>query len=132
MSTPDLPVLHNFFTTLCNRLDNQAKEICQLKKRVAELEQPVVTPMNPYAIQFSNRMLSFTLDNAKYLDFVDIRIDGTTWEQQWAKTFKVVGNVVSVDLSKYEVKESLEIFTRYDTHTKSADAGHAFFTLNKE
>ena len=116
------------------RLNNQAAAIKVLFERFESLNAPVITPMDPKNVKLEKDILTFELGNAKFLEFVDIKIDDEIWEQFWASwtdrdnKFKIEDNLVTVQLFLVPTK-SVEIFTRYDKFTKNSNAGHATLTL---
>jgi hypothetical protein len=116
------------------RLNNQAAAIKVLFERFEEVNAPLVTPMDPQNVKLETDILTFELGNAKFLEFVDIKIDNGIFEQFWASwtdrdnKFKIEDNLVTVQLFLVPTK-SLEIFTRYDKFTKNSNAGRATLTL---
>jgi hypothetical protein len=120
------------------RLDKQRDVIRTLESRVQFMEnglKQLIRPMNPYNITFLNGILTFTLNNADFMEFVDIQIDDAIWVQFWAQwtdrpiKFTVNKNVVTVDLSAQTVKNNLKIFSRYDCYTGTSAAGFANYAL---
>ncbi len=120
------------------RLDKQRDVIRTLESRVQFMEnglKQLIRPMNPYNITFLNGILTFTLNNADFMEFVDIQIDDATWVQFWAQwtdrpiKFTVNKNVVTVDLSAQTVKNNLKIFSRYDCYTGTSAAGFANYAI---
>lgn len=116
------------------RLNNQANAIKVIFERFEEVNAPLVTPMDPMNVKLETDILTFELGNAKFLEFVDIKIDDGIFEQFWApwtdrdNKFKFEDNLVTVQLFLVPTK-SIEIFTRYDKFIKNSNAGHAVLTL---
>jgi hypothetical protein len=151
MASP-IPDMNGFMASLLNRIQSQDQDIQHLKRRVCELtnavnqlesvkdakdaNEPVVTPQNPKNVSYDATRVKFGVDNAQYVEFVDIRVDETTWVQRWApwspnpgQKFDLSGSIITVDIAPVVANTSLEIFTRYDKFTKNTNAGFAKHTV---
>ena len=123
---------------LQHRLDDATRTINDLTRRVATLEgKPIITPMNPEHIHLdAENHLVCTVGNADYVEFVDIRVNGATWLRFWADwtgqqpPFARNGTTLLFTLppSVGSVK-SVEVFTRYDRHTQTSEAGRGAATF---
>ncbi len=128
--------------TINQKLDRQACTIKKLIEYINVLEMVLIhpiTPANPDNILVNDdNILTFTLENAHLVEFIDIRIDEDKWIQFWASwsgrtnTFKLDGKKIIINLFDDVPKSQLEIFTRYDRFTNNSDSGHAIFKIENK
>ena len=125
---------------LRERLNRQAMAIKDLVNYVNVLETVLIHPvkcMSPTDVSYENDLLTFKVDNARLVEFVDIRINEDKWVQFWSRwsnreqpfDLDADTNTIRINLVNDVEIKSLEIFTRYDKFTNSSDAGRTLFEL---
>lgn len=115
-----------------HRLDDATHIIHDLTKRVATLEgKPIIAAMNPEQIRLeANNRLVCTVGNADFVEFVDMCVNGSAWLRFWAEgqqpLFIREATTLIFQLPPHVSPiNSMEIFTRYDRHTQTSEAGRA-------
>lgn len=137
---PPVDAFARLLNDLMNRLDENARTIADLQRRVLTLEgKPVVVPANPQQIQVrsSEGTVTFTVSNAEFVDFVDLRVNGVgqrCWSPQNTEAdkpkFKLEGTTITVGpLAMSAPVRSVEVFTRYDKYTKTSEAGRGIVNM---
>jgi hypothetical protein len=104
------------------------------------LETVLIHPvkcMSPTDVEYKDSLLTFKVDNARLVEFVDIRVNEDKWVQFWSRWSKrgqpfdldADTNTIRIKLINDTPITSLEIFTRYDKFTNSSDAGRTVVQL---
>ncbi len=135
MYRPPVDATARFLNDMANRLDDCMRTINDLQRRVMTLEgKDVVVPQNPLQVKLEGSVLTFTVSNSKYIDFLDIRVNNE-WFKFWSpdrvdmpEKFSLQDTLVTVILPPMPVRR-LEICTRYDKFTKTSEAGRAVVSM---
>jgi hypothetical protein len=131
------PATSNYDKDISTGIQKEKYDIkIELGPRSAEYDAapgpaPVITPENPINVSYDGLYIYFDLPNtAQYLDFVDVLIGGNYY-RGWADPSSVgdgefqldiIDTTVSLELPVL-VTGTVQIFTRYDKYTNSAEPG---------